>query len=219
MPERPDVLRPAGVELRATPPRRRKVARTTLAALEADGGDAVVVPAGSCATMVRVFWPELFELVGDHDAAERARALGARTYELTEFLADARPARRCALAEPTASPTTTRATCCASCGSSDQPERAARPRSTAASGWPGRPTTGAAASAACSRSSCPRLSVAMADDKLASLGRRPTPDELVGCRHAPACCTSGPGPSTRAARCATRHLAQVLAEALPCRRR
>ncbi|MGH9232631.1 MAG: heterodisulfide reductase-related iron-sulfur binding cluster, partial [Acidimicrobiales bacterium] len=42
-----------------------RVARTTLDALEADldaGADAVVVPAGSCATMVRVFWPELFEV-------------------------------------------------------------------------------------------------------------------------------------------------------------
>ena len=45
-----------------------KVARTTLDALEADDGDVVVVPAGSCATMIRVFWPELFEVVGDHDA-------------------------------------------------------------------------------------------------------------------------------------------------------
>src|SRR3954469_13201481 len=53
-----------------------KVARTTLDALDADGGEAVVVPAGSCATMVKVFWPELFVLAGDHDAARRARALG-----------------------------------------------------------------------------------------------------------------------------------------------
>ena len=63
-----------------------KVARTTLAALESDGGDVVVVPAGSCATMIRVFWPELFEVVGDHDAADRARRLGQRTKELSELL-------------------------------------------------------------------------------------------------------------------------------------
>lgn len=63
-----------------------RVARTTLAALERDGENAVVVPAGSCATMIRVFWPELFEVVGDHDAAERARRVAARTFELTEFL-------------------------------------------------------------------------------------------------------------------------------------
>ena len=64
-----------------------EVARTTLAALEADGADAVVVPAGSCATMIRVFWPELFDLVGDPHAADRARALGRRTFELSELLA------------------------------------------------------------------------------------------------------------------------------------
>jgi L-lactate dehydrogenase complex protein LldE len=66
------------------------VARATLTALEADldaGAGAIVVPAGSCATMVRVFWPELFELVGDHDAAARARRVGEHTRELAEFLA------------------------------------------------------------------------------------------------------------------------------------
>lgn len=68
-----------------------RVARTTLRALEgelADGADWVVAPAGSCVTMIRVFWPELFETVGDHGAAARARALGARTRELTEFLGE-----------------------------------------------------------------------------------------------------------------------------------
>lgn len=64
-----------------------RVARTTLAALEAeleDGAERVVVPAGSCATMVRVFWPELFEVVGDHDAVERARRVGECTVEFSE---------------------------------------------------------------------------------------------------------------------------------------
>ena len=42
-----------------------RVARTTLEALEADDADVVIVPAGSCTTMVRVFWPELFEVVGE----------------------------------------------------------------------------------------------------------------------------------------------------------
>jgi L-lactate dehydrogenase complex protein LldE len=65
-----------------------KVARTTLEALEKADTEAVVVPAGSCATMIRVFWPELFEVVGDHDAVERARAIGSRTKELTEVLAE-----------------------------------------------------------------------------------------------------------------------------------
>jgi L-lactate dehydrogenase complex protein LldE len=67
------------------------VARTTLSALEAElaaGAEAVVVPAGSCAAMVRVFWPELFEVVGDHEAAERARRVGAVTYEFSELVAE-----------------------------------------------------------------------------------------------------------------------------------
>lgn len=64
-----------------------EVARTTLGALEADGADAVVVPAGSCTTMIRVFWAELFELVGDHAASERARVLAMKTFELSELVA------------------------------------------------------------------------------------------------------------------------------------
>ncbi|MBI2201322.1 MAG: (Fe-S)-binding protein, partial [Armatimonadetes bacterium] len=48
--------------------------------------DAVVVPSGSCGAMVREFYPVLFR----EDAAlvERARTVGHRTYELTEFLVD-----------------------------------------------------------------------------------------------------------------------------------
>jgi L-lactate dehydrogenase complex protein LldE len=66
-----------------------KVARQTLEALEdelADGAEAVVVPAGSCEAMVKVFWPELFSVAGDEAAAERARAVGAVTHELSAFL-------------------------------------------------------------------------------------------------------------------------------------
>lgn len=73
-----------------------RVARTSLdalhAALEA-GAEAVVVPAGSCATMIRRYWPQLFELVGDDEAAARARSVGERSWELTELLA-ALPADR-----------------------------------------------------------------------------------------------------------------------------
>src|SRR5690606_2442325 len=38
--------------------------------------------------MVRLFWPEMFEIAGDHEAAARARRVGARTRELTELLAE-----------------------------------------------------------------------------------------------------------------------------------
>jgi L-lactate dehydrogenase complex protein LldE len=45
--------------------------------------DPVVVPSGSCATMVRHFYPGLLA----HSAyAEAARALAARTFELSEFV-------------------------------------------------------------------------------------------------------------------------------------
>jgi len=73
-----------------------RVARTTLDAMDgalADGADAVVVPAGSCATMVRLYWPQLLELAGEPGAAERARTVGERTWELTELL-DALPDER-----------------------------------------------------------------------------------------------------------------------------
>ncbi len=65
------------------------VARTTLRGFEqalADGADVIVVPAGSCTTMVGVFWPELFEIVGDADAATRARAVLPKVFELSAFL-------------------------------------------------------------------------------------------------------------------------------------
>jgi L-lactate dehydrogenase complex protein LldE len=71
------------------------VAKTTLDALHADiagGADAVVVPAGSCATMMKVFWPEMFELAGDSSSAERARGLGTRTYEFSSFVDERRRA-------------------------------------------------------------------------------------------------------------------------------
>lgn len=67
-----------------------KVAKNTLEALDADGADAVVVPAGSCATMIKVFWPEMFELAGDHASAERARVLGKRTFEFSSFIDERR---------------------------------------------------------------------------------------------------------------------------------
>jgi len=64
------------------------VARTTLDALEAEDAQTICVPAGSCATMMRVFWPELFELVGDHDAKRRAERLRDRVREFSEFVAE-----------------------------------------------------------------------------------------------------------------------------------
>jgi L-lactate dehydrogenase complex protein LldE len=46
--------------------------------------DYVVVPSGSCATMLKVFVPEL--LKGEPELAEQACALADRTYEFSQFL-------------------------------------------------------------------------------------------------------------------------------------
>ena len=64
------------------------VARTTLSGLEEalQDADAVVVPAGSCTTMIRVFWAELFELAHDHVSKARAEIVAAKVFELSEFL-------------------------------------------------------------------------------------------------------------------------------------
>lgn len=65
-----------------------QVARVTLDALLEDRADLVVVPAGSCATMMRVFWSELFEVTGDRTHARRAQELAGRVRELSEVLVE-----------------------------------------------------------------------------------------------------------------------------------
>lgn len=55
-------------------------------ALDADPTAIAVVPAGSCATMIRVFWPEMFELTHDHERAALAKRVGERTLEFSEFV-------------------------------------------------------------------------------------------------------------------------------------
>ena len=62
----------------------RRLARQVIAAFEPY--DYTVLPSGSCAGMVRAHYPELF--ADDPTWQQRARALGARTYELTSFLVD-----------------------------------------------------------------------------------------------------------------------------------
>ena len=48
------------------------------------GDDYLVAPSGSCVSMIRRYYPELFK--GDARLAERACALGRRVYELSDFL-------------------------------------------------------------------------------------------------------------------------------------
>ncbi len=61
----------------------RSVARHTMNVMA--GSDLVVVPSGSCATMIRHFYPEIFDNTGRHKEAE---ALAERTYEFSELLVD-----------------------------------------------------------------------------------------------------------------------------------
>ena len=49
-----------------------------------ENSEYVVAPSGSCTSMVRVFYPELFS--DDPEWHERAVSLASRTYEFTEFL-------------------------------------------------------------------------------------------------------------------------------------
>ena len=66
------------------PEEARTVARAQIRAFPRDL--PVVVPSGSCAGMIRTHYPDLF--AGDPMEAE-AKALAARTFELTEFLVHA----------------------------------------------------------------------------------------------------------------------------------
>jgi L-lactate dehydrogenase complex protein LldE len=194
-----------------------RVARATLDALAADldaGADAVVVPAGSCATMVRVFWPELFDLVGDHDSAARARRVGERTRELTELLAeraDHLPALR--LLRPTTVALHASCHMLRELRIVDQPGALA----TATDGcevvdWEG-------ADRCCGFGGTfsvklPEASVAMADEKLRALAAAdPVAGELVGCDTSCLLHLQARADATgRPLR--TRHLAEVLAEGL-----
>lgn len=65
------------------PEEARKVARGALEAFRA--AEAVVVPSGSCAAVLRSAYPRLF--AGTRDEG-RARDLAARTHELSSFLVD-----------------------------------------------------------------------------------------------------------------------------------
>jgi len=49
-----------------------------------EDSEYVVVPSGSCATMAKVFIPQMFK--NDPFQAERARSLAERTYEFSQFL-------------------------------------------------------------------------------------------------------------------------------------
>jgi L-lactate dehydrogenase complex protein LldE len=182
-----------------------RVARPTLDALE--GEERICVPAGSCATMIRVYWPELFRLAGDPDASERAAALAERVFEFSELVAGS---------EPIAGEHRTRVAYHRSChmlnelGIDHQPlklldgldgcEQVA---------WDDDRCCGFGGTFAVK---LPEISVAMADAKIDSLVDA-APDELVGCDRS--CLAHLEGRlRRRGIDLPVRHLAEVLAEAL-----
>ena len=60
----------------------RDLAKRFIAIFE--NSEYVVAPSGSCTSMVKVFYPELFR--DDPDWHKRAESLASRTYEFTEFV-------------------------------------------------------------------------------------------------------------------------------------
>ncbi|MEW6531112.1 MAG: (Fe-S)-binding protein [Thermodesulfobacteriota bacterium] len=60
----------------------RKAAEHFISVFE--GNDPIVIPSGSCASMVKNHYPELFK--NDRRMKEKAEAVAERTYELTQFL-------------------------------------------------------------------------------------------------------------------------------------
>src|SRR5262249_7640820 len=65
------------------PSAARRLARHHLDVFDSGAFDAIVAPSGSCTAMVCHHYPEL--LADGHD---RATAVAARTYELTQYLVD-----------------------------------------------------------------------------------------------------------------------------------
>jgi L-lactate dehydrogenase complex protein LldE len=159
------------------------VARPTLDALERElerGAEAVVVPAGSCATMVRRFWPEMFDVAGDADAAERARRVGARTRELSELLAE-----RLHLLPPLALGRPVQVALHESCHLLRELRVTDQPRALLAAVDGCSPVAWDGADRCCGFGGTfsvklPEASVAMADEKLAALGASDA-EVVVGC--------------------------------------
>ena len=187
------------------------VARTTLDALANDGAEAVVVPAGSCATMVKVFWPELFELDDDHEAAQRARAIGDKTYELTQFLAT-RPSlalqsldRRVAYHHSCHMLRELRI--------QDAPERLLDAAGCQRVEWTA--DTRCCGFGGLFSFKLPEVSEAMADDKLTSLAQSDPPPEMVVGSDGSCLMHLRARADHEGRRLVTRHIAEVIAEALP----
>ncbi len=181
-------------------------------ALDADPTAVVVVPAGSCATMIRVFWPEMFELTHDHERAALATRVGERTFEFSEFVA--RHAERLPAGLAVPSTETNSSAYHHSCHMLRELRIEQAP--TQLLEHSGRPVVEWSADQRCCgfgglfSFKLPEASEAMADDKLRSL---PTEcREIIGCDSS--CLLHMQARAAHEGRpVAVRHLAEVLAEA------
>ncbi|HVL82331.1 MAG TPA: (Fe-S)-binding protein [Actinomycetota bacterium] len=184
------------------------VARTTLRALTDEASDVVCVPAGSCATMIRVTWPELFSIVGDPHARRLSEELGSRVKEFSELVA----------ADPvSASAEGVRVGYHHSChmlrelGVREEPLDLLRRSGHEVVAWTGDDRCCGFGGLFSVKQ--PEISVAMADDKLDSLASSGA-EMLVGCDQS--CLLHLEGRMARRGETMpVRHLAEVLDEAMP----
>ena len=103
-------------------PEAAKLARRTIEIFEPY--EAIVLPSGSCTTMIRVEYPHL--LAEDEMWHGRAQALAAKTYELSQFLTTFAPHFAQPQHETTAAPVTYHDSChmCRTLGLRDEPRAA-----------------------------------------------------------------------------------------------
>ena len=196
------------------------VARASLEALEADPDLDVVVPAGSCATMIRRYWPQLFALAGRDGEADRAASVGARVRELSEFLApyagepdDAAPDAPDGPDGPAAAPTVAYHRSChleRELHVTDAPVALLRAAGVAPAEWDGDDRCCGFGGTFSVR--LPEVSVAMADEKLDHLPEGV--DTVVGC-DASCLVHLAARARQRGLPLRFRHLAEELADHLP----
>ncbi|MFT5223898.1 MAG: L-lactate dehydrogenase complex protein LldE [Glaciecola sp.] len=181
----------------------RKVARRTLKALAHTEGP-IIVPSGSCATMMHAYWPELFRGTRQEAAA---RSVAARVREFSDFVDESRGDR--VSAEPDdCVPVAYHDSChmLRELGVHDQPRRLLEDAGNAAASLPG-------ASLCCGFGGTfsvklPDVSIAMADEKLDVIEEAEL-ETMVGCDVS--CMMHLEGRARRRGmKLAVRHLAEVL---------
>lgn len=129
----------------------RRLARRTIDTL-ADQ-EAIVLPSGSCTTMIRQEYPHLLE--NEPKYYYRALRLAKKTYELSEFLVNEAKWQP-EMISPPAAPITYHDSChmCRLLGLKKSRARRCKPPATPSTKWPNR--IAAAALAASSPSACPK---------------------------------------------------------------